>query len=129
MEKQIPIDQRLIRSWTRWTQEEDAELFRLIKTGYYMHEIADQMEGRTDRSISNRVYNKKFLCNAYKEAGAKRSYRGRRARMTAVMPAPDPIVSTPEMPKVDLGPVTRAATAGAIFSIATFVLVLGALLS
>ena len=30
MEKQL-------RSWTRWTQEEDAELFRLIKTGYYMH--------------------------------------------------------------------------------------------
>ena len=121
--------EKKLRSWTRWTPEEDGELFRFIKIGYYMHEIADQMEGRTERSISNRVYNRKFLCNAYKEAGAKRSYRGRRVRMTTVMPAPDPIISTPEISKVDLGPVTRAATAGAIFSVATFVLVLGALLS
>lgn len=118
-----------LRSWTRWTPEEDGELLRLIKFGFYMHEIADEMEGRTESSVSGRIYSKKNLCDAYKQAGASRAYRGRRAKTRAVMPAPDPIIEAPEMPKIDLGPVTKAATASAIFSIATFVLVLGALLS
>ena len=94
------------RSWIRWTQEEDAKLFTLIGSGHYIHEIANEMAGRTERSVRNRIYNNQYLCDAYKEASQNRSHRGRQARVSA---AP---------------PVTKVATASAIFSIATFVLVL-----
>ena len=109
------------RSWIRWTQEEDAKLFTLIGSGHYIHEIANEMAGRTERSVSNRIYNNQYLCDAYKEASQNRSHRGRQARVSAAPPSSPPVI---EAPKVDLGPVTKVATASAIFSIATFVLVL-----
>ena len=109
------------RSRARWTAYEDGRLYKLIVDGHYTHEIADKMKGRTSRSVSNRIYNKKHLRDAYKEASDNRSRRERQVTMSAALPSSSPLIETS---KVDLGTVTKVATASAIFSIATFVLVL-----
>lgn len=85
------------RSWKRWTEEEDFRLYRLMKTGKYTHEIADEMDNRTESSVSNRIYNKQSLRDSYREFSPRRSMRGRRRRILTVTPAP----SGPEKKEVN----------------------------
>lgn len=114
------------RSWKRWTKEEDERLYGLMRAGKYIHEIANRMEDRTESSITGRIYSNKFLCDAYRQFSPRRGYRGRQSKMLTIVPTPE---QTVEAPEVDLTLVNWAATVGAISSAATFLLVLGAMLS
>ena len=120
----------------RWTENERVLLLALIQQGLKPKEIAERMEGRTKSAVLNRIYNSKATHVHYQGNKHKRDYiRAVRKvpaeKIPAKAPAPAPVSApAPVQEKTTTLDTTGiAAIVSAAFSIATFILVLGALLA
>ena len=116
----------------RWTENEKVLLLALIQQGLKPKEIAAKIEGRTKSAVVNRIYSSKAAHVHYKGMKHRRHYP--KAVTTALapkkpVPAPAPAPAPVQAQTATLGATGIAAIISAVFSIATFMLVLGALLS
>jgi hypothetical protein len=120
----------------RWTQNEKVLLLALIQQGLKPKEIAERMGGRTTSAVFNQIYGSKAAHVHYQGNKHKRDYiRAVRKvpaeKMPEKAPAPAPVPAPAPIQEqtATLGATGIAAIISAVFSIATFMLVLGALLS
>ena len=120
----------------RWTENERVLLLALIQQGLKPKEIAERIEGRTKSAVINRIYNSKATHVHYQGNKHKRDYiravrkvPAEKIPAKASAPAPAPVPAPVQEKATTLGTTGIAAIASAVFSIATFMLVLGALLS
>ena len=113
--------------WKHWNDKEDALLVRLISEGLTPAEMAEKIQGRTKSAVTNRIYQKQEILDAYRAtAGDRKRVKIRR---------PDPVVeaSEPEIKSIaDDNRIWLAMVGGltsAVCSFSTFLIVLLALLS
>jgi len=111
----------------RWTQKEKVLLLTLIQRGLKPKEIAQEMNGRTTSAVFNQIYGSKAAHAHYQDNKHKRDY----IRAVRKVPA-ETSVRTAEA-KEDNSVVYNlseiASVTSAVFSFATFLLVVGALLA
>jgi hypothetical protein len=118
----------------RWTESEKILLLALIQQGLKPREIAAKIDGRTESAVVNRIYSDRDAHLSYRGAKPKRRYvRGpyKTRKAQPVVQVKEPTVAEIRS-VVDDNRIKLAMTSGmvgAAFSIATFILVLGALLS
>lgn len=114
----------------RWTQNEKVLLLALIQQGLKPKEIAERMDGRTTSSVFNQIYGNKAAHVHYQGMKHKRNYiRAVRNAPADKMPVNAPAPAPAQDKQTTLGITGTAAITSAVFSIATFILVLGALLA
>jgi len=113
--------------WKKWSDKEDALLLGLISEGMAPLQMAEKIQGRTVSAVSNRIYQKQELLDAY------RATAGDRKRVK--IKRPDPVVeaSEPEIKSIaDDNRIWLAMVGGltsAVCSFSTLLIILLALLS
>tara|TARA_R100001509_G_scaffold65313_1_gene36055 strand:- start:2708 stop:3064 length:357 start_codon:yes stop_codon:yes gene_type:complete len=116
----------------RWTQNEKVLLLALIQQGLKPKEIAEKMDGRTTSAVFNQIYGSKAAHVHYQGNKHKRDYiRAVRKVPAEKIPTktPTPAPAPMQEQATTLDTTGIAAIVSAAFSIATFILVLGALLA
>tara|TARA_R100001510_G_scaffold47362_1_gene44666 strand:- start:3693 stop:4043 length:351 start_codon:yes stop_codon:yes gene_type:complete len=114
----------------RWTQNEKVLLLALIQQGLKPKEIAERMGGRTTSAVFNQIYGSKAAHVHYQGNKHKRDYiRAVRKVPAEKIPTKAPAPAPMQEQATTLGTTGIAAIVSAAFSIATFILVLGALLA